>query len=110
MTPSRQTLQTGGIVAPAVGREGPNGCCINEDSRRTAAATATAKATAATATATVTATEEEECDGCEGADSRRRLDDSLIILANEILLRLIAATTVGAVAVAESGDRDNVDA
>ena len=43
-------------------------------------------------------------------DPRCRLDNSLLILANGILLRSIAATTVGAVAVAESGDRDDVDA
>ncbi len=56
-------------------------------------------ATAATA-ATATATEEEECDGCDGADPQRRLDDSILILANGILLHSIAATTVGAVAAA----------
>ena len=56
------------------------------------------------------ATEEEECDGCNGADPRRRLNDSHLILANGILLRSIAATTVGAAAAAESGDRDDVDA
>ena len=39
-----------------------------------------------------------------------RLDDSLLILANRILLRSIAATTVGAAAAAESGDRDDVNA
>jgi len=37
--------------------------------------------------------EEEECDGCDGADPQRRLDDSLLHLADGILLRLIAATT-----------------
>ncbi len=59
-------------------------------------ATATA-ATAATATATATATamEEEECDRCDGADPQRRLDNSLLRLAD---VRLIAATTVGAAA------------
>jgi hypothetical protein len=50
---------------------------------------ATTKATAATATAT----EEEECNGCNGTDLQRRLDDSLLRLADEILLRSIAATT-----------------
>ena len=58
----------------------------------------------------MTETEEEECDGCEGADPRRRLDDSLLILVNGTLLCSIAATTVGAAAAAESGDRDDVDA
>ncbi len=59
-------------------------------------ATATA-ATAATATATATATamEEEECDRCDGADPQRRLDNSLLRLAN---VRLIAAKTVAAAA------------
>ncbi len=41
-------------------------------------------------------TEEEECDGCNGANPRRRLDDSLLCLADGILLRSIVATTVGA--------------
>jgi hypothetical protein len=40
--------------------------------------------------------EEEECDGCDGADPRRHLDDSLLRLADGILLRLIVATTAGA--------------
>ena len=39
------------------------------------------------------AMEEEECDGCDGADTQRRLDDSLLRLEDA---RLIAATTVGA--------------
>jgi hypothetical protein len=98
-------LWSGGIAAPAVGRDGPNGRGNNE------AATAMATAMAATVTVTATATEEEEkCDGCDGADPRRCLDGSLLILANGILLRLIAATTVGAAAAAESSDRDNVNA
>ncbi len=69
-------------------------------------------ATAATAAmaAKATAAEEEECDGCDGADPRRRLDDSLLILANGILLRSIAMTMVGAAAAVESGDRGDVDA
>ena len=61
-------------------------------------------------TATVMATEEEKCDGCDGADPRRRLDGSLLILANGILLHSIAATTMGAAAAAESSDGDNADA
>ena len=38
-------------------------------------------------------TEEEECDECDGADPRRRLDDSLLRLVDGILLRSIIATT-----------------
>ena len=38
-------------------------------------------------------TEEEECEGCDGADPRHHLDDSLLRLADRILLRLIAAMT-----------------
>jgi len=37
--------------------------------------------------------EEEECDGCNGANPRRFLDDSLLRLADGILLRLIIAMT-----------------
>ena len=44
--------------------------------------------------------EEEECDGCDGADPRRHLDDSLLRLADRILLRSIVATTAGAAATA----------
>ncbi len=44
--------------------------------------------------------EEEECDGCDGADPRRHLDNSLLRLANRILLRSIVATTAGAAATA----------
>ena len=40
-------------------------------------------------------TEEEECNGCDGANPQRRLDNSLLRLAD---VRLIAATTVGAAA------------
>jgi hypothetical protein len=102
MTPPRRTLRSGGIVAPAIGRDGPNGRGNEEDSRRTAAATATVMVTAATAATAVMAmaTEEEECDGCDGANPQRRLDDSILILANGILLHSIAATTVGAVVAA----------
>ena len=60
------------------------------------ATVATATATArAKAKATATAMEEEECDECNGAIPQRRLDDSLLRLAD---VRLIAATTVGAAA------------
>ena len=62
-------------------------------------ATAMAMATAATAAmvmamATSTAMEEEECDGCEGADPQRRLDNSLLRLVE---VCLIAVMTVGTV-------------
>ena len=36
--------------------------------------------------------------GCDGADPRRRLDDSLLRLVDGILLRLIVTTTAGAAA------------
>ena len=52
----------------------------------------TVAVTATAAAATAMATEEEECNECDGADPRRRLDDSLLCLADGILLRLIAAT------------------
>ena len=48
---------------------------------------------ATVAMATVMATEEEECDGCDGADPRRHLDDFLLRQADGILLRSIAMTT-----------------
>jgi hypothetical protein len=46
------------------------------------------------------ATEEEEYNGCDGADPRRRLDDALLSLADGILLRSIVATMAGAAATA----------
>ena len=42
--------------------------------------------------------EEEDYDGCDGANPRRRLDDALLSLADGILLCLIITTTAGAVA------------
>ena len=51
-------------------------------------AAATAMATAAMVT------EEEECDRCNGADPQRRMDDSLLHLADRILLCSITVTTV----------------
>ena len=57
-------------------------------------ATATAVTARAMATATAMAME-EECDGCNGTDPQRCLDNSLLRLAD---VRLIAATTVGAAA------------
>jgi hypothetical protein len=41
-------------------------------------------------------TEDKEYDGCEGADPRHHLDDSLLSLAEGILLCSIVATTAGA--------------
>jgi hypothetical protein len=46
------------------------------------------------------ATEEEEHDGCDGANPRRRLDNALLSLADGILLRLIVTMTTGAAATA----------
>jgi hypothetical protein len=46
------------------------------------------------------ATEEEEHDGCDGANPRRRLDNALLSLADGILLRLIVTMTAGAKATA----------
>ena len=51
-------------------------------------AAATAMATAAMVT------EEEECDRCNGADPQRHMDDSLLHLADRILLCSITVTTV----------------
>ncbi len=45
-------------------------------------------------------TDEEEYDGCDGANPRRRLDNAFLSLADVILLRLIVATTVSATATA----------
>ena len=81
----------------------------------------TVAATAMAMAATAMATKEEECDGCNGADTCR-LDDSLLCLPDGILLRLITATMAPrrggggvarlrrGVAAAESGDRNNTDA
>ena len=66
------------------GATDPTAAALTKTRNGTAAATATATA------ATATATEEEECDGCDGADPRRRPDDSLLRLADGILLRSIA--------------------
>ena len=81
--------RSGGTATPAVIRDGPDG-------RMTKTRYGTASAAA------LLATEEEECDRCDGANPRRRLDDSLLRLANGILLRSIVP--------AESGDRNDVDA
>jgi len=52
----------------------------------------------AAVTVTAAAKEEEEYDGWEGAHPRHHLDDALLCLNDRILLRSIAAMTVGAVA------------
>ena len=44
--------------------------------------------------------EEEDYDGCDGADPRRRLDESILSLAEGILLRSIVVTVAGAAATA----------
>jgi hypothetical protein len=54
----------------------------------------------ASAAASAATEEEEECDGCNGADPWRRLDDSLLRLADGILLRSNVTTTAGAAATA----------
>jgi hypothetical protein len=74
---------SGGTATPTIIRDGPHG-------RMTKTPYGTASAAA------LAATEEEECDGCNGADPQRRLDDSLLCLADGILLRLIVATLAGA--------------
>ncbi len=68
-----------------------------------AATTKTRNGTAyAAATVMVAATEEEEYNGWEGTHPQCHLDDALLRLKDGILLRSIAATTVGAVAAAGS--------
>ena len=74
---------SGGTATPAVICDGPDG-----RTTKTRYGTASAAAMAAAA-----ATEEEECGGCDGADPRHRLDDSLLRLADGILLRSIVTTT-----------------
>jgi hypothetical protein len=78
----RRAGRSGGTATPTVIRDGPDG-------RTTKTCYGTASAAASGAT------EEEECNGCDGADPQRRLDDSLLRLADRILLRLIIATTAG---------------
>ena len=79
-------------LLPPLGAMDPTATSTTKTLDGTAAATATAPAPAATA-ATATTTEEEEeeeeeeCDGCDGADPRSRLDDSLLRLGEGILLR-----------------------
>jgi hypothetical protein len=77
---------SGGTATPAVIRDGPDG-------RMTKTRYGTASAAALAAAVAAAAMEEEECDGCNGADPQRCLDDSLLRLADGILLRSIVATT-----------------
>jgi hypothetical protein len=79
----RRAGRSDGTATPAVIRDGPDG-------RTTKTRYGTASAAAPVVAEVM---EEEECDGCDGADPQRRLDDSLLHLADGILLRLIAATT-----------------
>ena len=83
----RHAGRSGGTATPAVIRDRPGG-------RMTKTRYGTASAAA------LAATEEEECDGCDDANPRLRLDDSLLRLADGILLRSIVATTAGAAATA----------
>ncbi len=73
---------------PPSGAMDPTAAALTKTCDGTAAATTTAMVV----TAMAMATEEEECDGCDGAHPRRRMDDSLLRLADGILLGLIAAT------------------
>ncbi len=78
-------------LLPPLGGMDPKAAALT----KTRGGTAVATATATTATATAMATEEEECNGCDSADPRRCLDDSLLCLvADGILLHLIAVTTM----------------
>ncbi len=75
-------------LLPPLGAMDPTATSTTKTLDGTAAATAAAPAPAAmAATATATEEEEEECDGCDGADPRSRLDDSLLRLGEGILLR-----------------------
>ena len=81
------------LAAPPLlpsGATDPTDAALTKTRDGTVAATATVAAATATATATAT----EECDRCGGADPRRRLDNSLLLLADVILLRLIVVTMV----------------
>ena len=75
--------RSGGTAAPAIICDGP-------DNRMTKTCYGTASTAASAA---MEATEEEEYNGCDGVDTRHRLDD-------EILLRLIVATALGSTATA----------
>ena len=88
----RRAGRSGGTASPAVIRDGPG-------SRTTKTRYGTASAAASAAT------EEEECDGCDSANPRCRLDDSLLRLANGILLRSIGDDGSG---VATEDDDDTV--
>jgi len=74
----RRTGHSGGTATPAVIHDGPEG-------RMTKTRYGTASAAASLAT------KEDECDRCDGANPQRRLDDSLLHLADGILLCSIVA-------------------
>ena len=76
--------RSGGTATPAVIHDRPDG-------RTTETRYGTASAAALAA---AVATEEGGCDGCNSANPRCRLDDSLPCLADGILLRSIVVTTV----------------
>ena len=80
--------------APAAPPLPPSGATDPTAAALTKTRDGSAAATAAATAATATEEEEEECDGCNGADPRRPLDNYLLCLADGILLRLIAATMV----------------
>jgi len=82
--------RSGGAAAPAVIHDGPDGGMT-----KTCYGTASAPALVVTE-----AMEEEDYDGCDGADPRRRLDEAILSLTDGILLRLIVVTTAGAAATA----------
>jgi len=81
---------SGGTAAPTVILDG-----LDDRTTKTRYGT-----TSVAVSASTEATEEEEYDGCDGADPRRRLDDTLLSLADGILLRSIVAMTAGATATA----------
>ena len=78
----RRAGPSGGPATPTVIRDGPDG-------RTTKTRYGTASASAPTV---AEVTEEEECNRCDGADPRRHLDDSLLRLADGILLHVDAQT------------------
>ena len=90
--------RSGSSAAPTLIRDGPDG-------RTTKTRYGTASAAAPVA---AEVTEEEECNGCDSADPRCRLDDSLLRLSGQDPPPLDHCNN-GA-AVAESGDHNDVDA
>jgi len=74
------------LPLPPSGATDPTAAVLTKTRDGTAAVTATATAVMATAT------EEDECNKCDGVDPRHHLDDSLLRLADGILLRSITTT------------------